>query len=114
MRCNEFGECRQMMCLLARILNRGPGDRLPRNTSGEQPFLWTRRLPVAAQYIQQLGRQHHVSVFTAFAQLNANYHSSAVDSVGSQLNSLRDAQAGGVAGRQDDAMFSALHAIKKM
>src|SRR5215470_18948084 len=24
MRCNEFGECRQMMCLLARILNRGP------------------------------------------------------------------------------------------
>src|SRR5215468_1542332 len=65
MRCNEFGECRQMMCLLARILNRGPRDRLPRNTSGEQPFLWPRRLPVAAQYIQQLGRQHHVSVFTA-------------------------------------------------
>ena len=54
-----------MMCLLARILNRGPRDRLPRNTSGEQPFLWPRRLPVAAQYIQQLGRQHHVSVFTA-------------------------------------------------
>src|ERR1700746_3965825 len=46
---NRFGKCRQTMCFLARILNRGPGDRLPRKASREQPFLRMRRPPVAAQ-----------------------------------------------------------------
>ena len=46
---NRFGKCRQTMCFLARILNRGRGDRLPRKASREQPFLRMRRAPVAAQ-----------------------------------------------------------------
>src|SRR5215470_6659528 len=46
---NRFGKCRQTMCFLARILNRGPGDRLPRKAPREQPFLRMRRPPVAAQ-----------------------------------------------------------------
>jgi hypothetical protein len=50
---NRFGKCRQTMRFLARILNRGPSDRLPRKTSREQPFLRTRRPPVAAQDVQQ-------------------------------------------------------------
>lgn len=55
MRSNRFGKRRETMRFLARIPNRVPGDRLPRKTPGEQPFLRTRRPPVAAQDVQELG-----------------------------------------------------------
>jgi hypothetical protein len=42
----------------------------------EQPLLRVHGLPVAAQDLQQHGREHHVPVIAAFALLNADNHPS--------------------------------------
>ena len=85
--------------------HRIPGDRLAGTIAGEEPRLWPAHLPIVAQDLQELGRQHHVAVFLAFALLDADDHSLAVDVGGLQLNRLRDAQAGGIARGQDGVVF---------
>jgi len=59
----------------------------------EQPLLRANRDPVAAQDLQQHGRQHHVPIFATFTLLDANNHTGTVDGGGLQPDGLRNAQA---------------------
>ena len=61
--------------------------------------------PVAAQRLQQLGREHDVAIFLSLALFDTDDHALAVDVGGLQADGLGDAQAGGVAGGQDRAML---------
>ena len=61
--------------------------------SGEQPTLWPRRLPVGAQQLQQMRREHHVSVLAPFALLDADDHAGAVDVRDLERDHLAGAQA---------------------
>src|SRR6266702_4189825 len=73
----------------------------------EQPLLRANGDPVAAQDLQQHGRQHHVPIFATFTLLDANNHTGTIDGGGLQPDGLRDAQACRVAGGQDHPMFVA-------
>lgn len=84
--------------------HRTPGDWLGGTMPGEST-LRSPHLPVIPQGTQQLGRQHHIAVLLAFALLDANDHSLAVDARGLQLNRFRGTQAGGMASGQDGVVF---------
>jgi hypothetical protein len=80
----------------------------------EQPLLRANGDPVAAQDLQQHGRQQHVSIFATFTLLDANNHTGTIDGGGIQPDGLRNAQACRVAGGQDHPMFVAIHAAEEM
>src|SRR6516225_2572250 len=67
----------------------------------EEPFLRTRDPPILAQHVVQLRREHDVAILAALALGHADHHPLVVERVGLQANGFGDAQAGGVAGRQD-------------
>lgn len=86
-----LGQSGETSRLLAGMPHGIPGDRLTGMIARKEPLLWPARLPVAAQGVQQLGREHHVAVFLPFALLHANHHSLTVDGRGLQVNRFRDA-----------------------
>ena len=100
-----FGETRQTMCFLAGCFYGILRDWPIVVNAREQPLLRANGHPVAAQDLQQHGRQHHVPIFAAFALLDANNHPGAIDSGGLQADGFRNAQACRVAGGQDHPMF---------
>lgn len=102
---DRFGQAGAVARFRAGVSHGIPGDRLVGMIAGEEPRLWPARLPIVTQDLQQLGRQHHVAVLLAFALLDANDHSLAVDARGLQPNRFRDAQAGGIASGQDGVVF---------
>src|SRR5690606_4670510 len=59
---------------------------------GVEPFLRPLHLPVIAQDLQELRRQHHIAVLLAFALLDTDHQSLAVDIRELQLNRFRNAQ----------------------
>jgi len=66
--------------------------RLRRIAAREQPALRSCRLPPGAQQFEQMWRQHHVTVFTAFALLDADDHALAVDVADLERDQLGGAQ----------------------
>ena len=80
----------------------------------EQALLRANGDPVAAQDLQQHGREHHVPILATFALLDANNHPGAVDRGNLQTDGFRNAQACRVAGGQDHPMFAAIDAVEKM
>src|SRR6266851_5343042 len=54
-------------------------ERLHGIAPGKQPALWPRRLPPGPQQIEEMLRQHHVSVLTPLALLDPDDHLGAVD-----------------------------------
>ena len=79
------------MCLLASCFDGIFCDRVAGVGAREEPLLRARSLPVAAQDIQQLGREHHIPVLAAFALLDADNHPLAVDGGRLQANGFRNA-----------------------
>src|SRR5258708_39350155 len=63
MRRDRFGETSQTMCLLAGCFYGVLRDRPIVVNAWEQPFLRPSGSPVAAQDLQQHGREHHVAIF---------------------------------------------------
>ena len=66
--------------------------RLHGIAAGKQPALRSCRLAPGAQQFEQMRRQHHVAVFTAFALLDADDHALAVDVADLQRDHLGGAQ----------------------
>ena len=114
MRRDCLGEAGASMCLLTGVFDSLSRDRLTRVTAREQPVLRAHGLPVAAQGIQQLRREHDVAILTTFALLDANDHPTVVDSGGLQANGFRDPQAGSVTGGEDHAMLASIDAAKEV
>lgn len=111
---DRFGQAGEVARFRAGMSHRIPGDRLAGTIAGEEPRLWPPHLPIVAQDLQELGRQHHVAVLLAFALLDADDHPLAVDARGLQLNRLRDAQAGGIACGQDGVVFDVEDAAEEL
>jgi hypothetical protein len=114
MRGDRFGETGQTMCFLAGCFYGVLRDRPIIVNAWKQPLLRANGDPVAAQDLQQHGRQHHVPIFATFTLLDANNHTGTIDGGGLQPDGLRNAQACRVAGGQDHPMFVAIHAAEEM
>src|SRR5258708_18402486 len=55
------------------------GERIDPVLPGKQPPLWPACLAPSAQQLEQMRRQHHVSVFAALSLLDPDHHALAVD-----------------------------------
>ena len=109
-----LGILRNTLGFLTRLLHRVLGDVLARDVARKEPVLRLFHSPPLTQDLQELRREHHVTIFLSFTLLDAQDHALAVDGGESESNGLRDAQARGVTGGQDGAMFPACDAIKKL
>src|SRR5258708_17276054 len=67
-------------------------ERLHRIAPGQQPALWPRYLPLGPQQIEEMLRQHHVSVLTPLALLEPDDHPDAFDVPNLERDDLRRAQ----------------------
>lgn len=82
----------------------------PWSIAGKQPVLRAVQTPPGPEDLEPRRREHHVAILLALALLNSNDHPLAVNGRNRQVHRFRDAQAGGVAGREKDAMRGALDA----
>ena len=60
--------------------------------------------PVLAQLFEQLGAEHHISIYASLATLNVNHHPLAVDVADFQVRQLGVSRFGGVERHQQNAM----------
>src|SRR3954447_16925059 len=114
MRSNRLTNTRKSPSLLARQFDGTSVDWLAAHIALEQPTVRPYRPKVAPKRLQQSGRQHHVTILLAFALFDTDDHALTVDIGGLQADCFRDAQAGGVARRQNRPMFGAAHAAQKL
>src|SRR5882724_9748840 len=72
----------------------------------KQPYagLSPQAAPVLAQFFEQLGAEHHISIYASLAALNVNHHPLAVDVAGFQVRQLGVPHSGGVERHQQNAM----------
>lgn len=101
---NRFRNARPTPRLLAFAPDGATPDRLVGLCAGKEPACGSTQVPPVTQQVEQRGREHHVAIFEALPLLDADHHPAAVDIGGSQVERVRDAQAGGIAGRQDGAV----------
>jgi hypothetical protein len=94
--------------LSAHHLNGAGRDRLSGQIAGEQPMLGPCFTPVGSEDVQELGREHHVTVLAPFACRDADQHALAVDCLRRQADGLGDPQASGITNGQDDPVLGAL------
>jgi hypothetical protein len=75
----------------AGFLQRGDADWLARLSAGKQPSGRPRQAPIGAQDLQQLRRQHDVTVLAALAVLDPDQHPATVDRANGQPRNLANA-----------------------
>jgi hypothetical protein len=109
-----LGKARGTVCFFAGVFDGVLGNRLTRVSTWKEPILWMHGLPIVAQDLQQLGREHDVAILLAFALHHADNHPPAIYVDRLQADGLGDSQASGVTGGQDDAVFDGLNTVKKM
>ena len=102
------------MRLLASLLYGGSGDVAADSITREEPPFGLFHWPPVAQDLEELWGEHDIAIFLSLAELNSDEHSLTVDIGDLQADRLRDAQSGGVAGRQDRAMLDAPHTGQKL
>jgi len=102
------------MGLPAGAVHRTAGDRVSRASPRKEPVPGAAHPPPVAQDLEQLRGQHHVAIFLTLALLDAEDHPLAVDRRDGEVNGFRDAEAGGVAGREDGVMLGRLHRVEKL
>jgi len=114
MGCDGFPNLRNQTSFPALQLNRQLTDVLARKLAREEPIFRILDEPPGTQDLKQFRRQHRVAIFLPFALLDPDDHAFAVDGGRGEGDGLRDAQPGGIARGQDDAMLSALDAVQKV
>jgi len=105
MRSDGFGNAATIISSLASPHNCSRADMPARPIPGKQPSLGSCHAPPLAKNFQQFDREHDVTIFLAFALLDANHHSLAIDVGGLEGNGFRETQAGSVASGQNRAVF---------
>src|SRR6516162_11529478 len=113
MRAYGFGNAATNARLSAGMLNGVRGDRLA-EIPGEEPLLRPHNPPIVTQRVEQFRREHDVAVLVALALGHKDHHPLVVERAGLQANRFGNAQAGGVAGRQDRLVFDVFDAGEKM
>src|SRR5690349_24680634 len=85
---------RRLLTGVARCLGvDGVSSGMP-TVAGEEPVAGfsPQPSPMAAQFLEQLGAEHHIAVFAPFAAPDVNHHALAVDVADLQARQLRAAQ----------------------
>src|SRR5712692_8253804 len=90
MRADGLANARKPPGLLTGQSDGASTDRLARDIPFEQPALRSHCTPVRAQCLQQLDREHHVSILLSLPLLDADHHALAVDIGGLQVDRLGD------------------------
>ena len=85
-----------------------PGDR--RGTATAPGWV---TLPIVPEHIEQLGRQHDIAVFPAFALLNPDDHALAVDRGGLEADGFGNSQTGRVTDGQNHAVLQVVHGAQE-
>ena len=114
MRCDRFGNMATLMRLLASLLYGEPGDVAADSITWEEPPFGLVHSPPGAQDFEELWGEHDIAIFLSLTLLDTDDHSLTIDIGNLQADRLRDAQSGGVAGRQDRAMLDAPHTGQKL
>jgi hypothetical protein len=103
-----------LMRLLARLLYGEPGDVAADSITWEEPPFGLVHSPPGAQDFEELWGEHDIAISGTFTLLDTDEHSLTIDIGDLQTDCLRDAQSGGVTGRQDRAMLDAPHTGQKL
>jgi len=114
LRRDRLGDAALQSCLPAGALDGKPGDRLTGPIAREQPLLGAGGLPVVAENVQQLGREHHVAILPPFALFDADHHALAVNRDGLEAHYLGHRQPSRVTDGQDDTMLQARHSVEEL
>jgi len=89
---DTLGDLGHLGCCVAGAIELTRGHRVDRVLPGKQPDSLPRDAPPVAQKLQQLRREHRVTVLAALALLDAEHHALAVNIRNFQRNDLGDAQ----------------------
>ncbi len=114
MRCDRFGDIAPLMRPLASLLYGESADVAADSITREEPPFGLVHSPPGAQDFEEFWGEHDIAIFLSLPLLNSDEHSLTVDISDLQADRLRDAQSGGVAGRQDRAMLDAPHTGQKL
>jgi hypothetical protein len=79
MRADRFGKAAAPVALLAGVRDGHRGDVTAGLIPGKEPPPGCGHAPPSAQHLQQLGREHHVTIFLALALFDPDDHPLAVD-----------------------------------
>ena len=107
MGCDRFWNTRPATRLLAFASDGATTDRMVGLIAWKEPACGSAQAPPVTQHVEQLGRQHHVTIFEALPLLDADHHSVAVDIGRSQVERFRDTQAGGIVTGRSRGFFGA-------
>src|SRR6202045_3235903 len=113
MRADGFGDAGATARRAAGMLNGVRGDGSA-EIPGEEPLLRPPDPPIVTQGVEQFRREHDIAVLAALALGHPDHHPLVVERAGLEANCLGNAQAGGVAGRQDRLVFDVFDAAEKM
>src|ERR1700742_2167474 len=115
-RMRRYGLARvqQLASLLTGKGNGTSIDRPAGNSPLEQPIFRPGSPPVAAQRLQQLGRQHHVAILLTLTLIDADHHALTIDIAGLQMDALGDTEAGSIAGCENHSMLRTAHTTEKV
>src|SRR5207245_1226240 len=105
MRIHGLGELGGVAGLGANMGHAVAGDGLGDAVTGKEPRLELIELPVASQEWEQVGGEHHEAITFALALAYVDHHPLGVDVGALELTEFGDADARGIEGGQDDAMF---------
>src|SRR6202790_3502627 len=114
MRCDRFGNMATLMRLLASLLYGEPGDVAADSITREEPPFGLVHSPPVTQDFQELWGEHDIAISGTFTLLDTDEHSVTIDISNLQADRLRDAQSGGIAGRQDRRILALPHIAKKL
>ncbi len=83
----------------------GPSTGVPTIT-GKQPGagFFPQAPPVCAEFVEQNGTEHYVTVLATLAALDVNHHPSAINVADLQASQLRVPNTGGIEGHEDSSM----------
>ena len=113
MRADGFGDAGPKARRSAGMLDGVRRDRSA-EIPGEEPLLRPHDSPILTQRVEQLRREHDVAVLAALAVGHPDHHPLVVERAGLQAHGFGNAQASGVAGRQDRVVFDVFDAAEKM
>jgi len=60
--------------------------------------------PVCAEFVEQNGTEHYITVLATLAALDVNHHPSAINVADLQASQLRVPNTGGIEGHEDSSM----------
>src|SRR5208283_973138 len=113
MRGDRFVDAAQQPHLPAGAIDGQRRNRLAGIATRKQPLSGMGALPIVPEDIEELGRQHDIAVFPAFALFDTDDHALAVDRGGLEADRFGNPQAGRVTHGQDHPMLQVVNGAQE-